>query len=335
VTSGPALPSLLRRLTGALALLAATLPATAGTRRYVVLPFENLSSERSLSWLGDALAMSLSDRLELLGMRTVTRVERLDALEGLGIPDGKPVTLATALKIVASVRADRVVTGSFTYDPKSGVSVTGRLLDAGAAREIWEGTRPGTLAGIFALMDPLVIEAANGDASRLSPAAAGALTSIPDPPLPVYEILVRALQETEPEKRLAALRRALDVDQRSIPVLRAIALEQLDQGLLADALASVDAAPAEAGPDGWRMHLLRGRILAARGDLDGAVAALGKSIALGDSADAHLLLARLSASRGDADRAQAEVDLAAGIDPGNPELEAVRRLARRSSPRPI
>jgi len=300
-----------------------------------VLPFENLSSERSLNWLGDALAMSLSDRLELLGMRTVTRVERIDALEGLGIPDGKPVTLATTLKIVAAVRADRVVTGSFTYDAKNGVVVSGRLLDAGAAREIWEANRPGTLAGIFALMDPFVIEAANRDDSRLSPQAPSALASIGDPPLTVYEILVRALLETEPERRLSALLKALDMDRRSITVRRAVAIEQFDQGLLADALASVDALPAEACPDGWRMHLLRGRILAARGDLDGAVASLAKSIALGDSAGAHLLLARLSASRGDMARAQAEVDLAAGLDPGNPELEAVRSIARKPSAPPI
>jgi tetratricopeptide (TPR) repeat protein len=335
VNSVRTLASVARGLAGAAALLAATAPSSAATHRYLVLPFENLSPERSLNWIGDALSMSLSDRLELLGMRTVTRVERIDALEALGIPEGKPVTLATVLKIVAGVRADRVVSGNFAYDPKNGVVVSGRLLDPLAAREIWEGTRPGTLAGIFSLMDPLVIEAATRDESRLSPAAPSALTSIADPPLTVYELLVRALLETEPEKRLAALRKALDVDRQSIPVRRALAVEQFDQGLLAEALGSVDAIPPEASPDGWRMHLLRGRILAARGDLDGAIAALSKSIALGDSADAHLLLARLSASRGDAPRALAEVELAAGLDPGNPEIDVVRALANKSATPPI
>lgn len=325
-------PGLLRLLAGAAALLAAAGAASAGPRRYLVVPFENLSAERSLNWIGEALAISLADRLELLGMRTVTRAERLDALEALGLPDGKPLTLASTIKVASSVRADRFVAGNFTYDPNNGVVVSGRLLDVEAARQIWEGSRPGTLAGVFSLMDPLVLEAASLDEARVSSAAPSSLSTISDPPLTIYEILVRGMQEPEPSSRLAALQKGLDMDRRSIPLRRAIAFEQFDGGRLPDSLASLDGIDAASCPDGWRLHLLRARILAAQGDLDASIAALSKSIAAGDSADAHVLLARLLATRGDAPRANAEIDLAAGLDPGHPDLPAVRSLAGKILP---
>ncbi|MBI3449830.1 MAG: tetratricopeptide repeat protein [Acidobacteria bacterium] len=261
----------------------------AAPHRYLVLPFENVSAERSLNWIGEALALGVADRLELLGLHALTRSERLDSLEAAGVPDGKAVTLATTLKIVTAARADRFITGTFSFDPKSGVTVACRLFDAARAREVWDGARTGTLAGVFALTDPLVTEAAAGDADRAATTPPSALAAFADPPLPIYEALVRALLEAEPERRLAALSKALEMDRRSAPVRRSLALEQIGQGQLADALANLEAIPADSSPDGWRIHLLRARVLAAQGNLDGSTAALARSIAARDTAEAHTL----------------------------------------------
>ena len=321
-------PSALAAPLIAAALFAPT-TAVAGPHRYLVVPFENLSRERSLNWIGDALALSLADRLELLGMRTAGRGERLDALESLGLPDGKPLSLASASRLAAAVRADRLVTGTFNYDPNVGVVVSGMLLDPRSVNQIWEGTHPGALARILSLMDPLVLEAAAKDTSRLSPADPSTLGTFSDPPLTVYETLVKALLEPEPERRLAALQKALGMDRRSTAIRRAIAFEQFDGGRLAEALATLDGIAADQCPDGWRLHLLRARILAAQGNLDAALQSLSKSIAAGDSADAHLLLARLSSTRGETARARAEIEIARGLDPGNPELASVGNVTPR------
>ncbi|HZE89533.1 MAG TPA: tetratricopeptide repeat protein [Verrucomicrobiae bacterium] len=303
--------------------------------RYLVLPFENVSAERSLNWIGEALALGVADRLELMGLHALARAERLDAMEAAGVPDGKAVTLATTLKIVAAARADRFVTGTFRFDPKSGVTVTYRLFDAGRATEISDGTRSGALSGVFSLTDPLVAEAVGRDLDGAATALPPTLASFADPPLPIYEAMVRALLETEPERRLSALQKALEMDHRSGPVRRYLALEQIGQGQLPEALASLEGVAAESSPDGWRVNLLRARILAAQGNLDGATAALARSIAARDTAEAHLLLARLSATRGDAARAAAEIDLAAGLDPTHPELDAARRLVAATPPKTL
>jgi hypothetical protein len=314
----------------ALAILLVTIAAPqAGPQRYLVLPFENLSKEKSLTWLGEALALSVGDRLELMGMRTVSRDERLAAIESLGLASQGPLSVATSLRVASSARAGRLVTGSFSFQPGSGVSVSARLLDVAGAHEIWQGQRPGTLAGIFGLTDPLVMTAASRDASRLSPASPSSLSSISDPPLPLYEILIRAIQDNDPEHRIASLEKGLDMNRSSVPVLRALAEALEDAGRPDQALARLAALGDDTVPDAWRLHLMRARILAEKGDSGGALGALSKSVAAGDSADAHILAARLHVAAGRRDRAQAEMDLATGLDPGHPDLPNVRALLNK------
>lgn len=307
-----------------LCLAAAISASQAGPRRYLVMPFENLSSEPSLSWLGEAVAMSLEDRLELLGMRTVGRTERSDALEDLSLPSGVPLTLATTLRVAERTRASFLVTGSFDYDAEAGVMVKARLLDLDGKKQIWQGSRSGSLAKIFMLMDPLVTEAATADRNRVSPAPIGSLSDVEDPPLPVYEIIVRSLSEEEPEQRVAALEKGLEIDARSAPLMRALAFANADAGRVEEALRRIRAIPSDKTDHDWRLLLLEARMRLAEKDQAGAMESISRSIAVGESAGAHLLMARLLASRGEKDRAAAEIDLAEGLDPGHPEIRDLR-----------
>jgi len=300
--------------------------APGGPQRYLIVPFENLSSERSLNWIGEALAMSLADRFELLGMRTVTRSERLEALDDMVLPSGAPLTLASDLKLAGAVRAGRLVAGTYDFDPNNGVVVTARLVDVKAGAQLWEGSRPGTLAGIFSLMDPVVLQAAASDEARVSAVAPSDLSSISDPPLPLYEVIVRGVLESDPDRRVAALEKGLEMNPKAPALLRALAFTLYDAGRLDDALSRLDAIPEGSAADGWRLFLLRARILLARNDTNGALSALSRSVAAGESADAHVLLALIHARRGERTRAQSELDLASGFDPGHPEIPEVKAL---------
>jgi len=307
-----------------LCLLLAASAAEAGPRRYLVMPFENLSSEPSLSWLGEAVAKSLEDRLEVLGMRTVSRRERADALEDLSLPEDAPFTLATTFRLAERMRASRVVTGSFDYDPKAGVMVKARLVDLDGKRQLWQGSRSGSLAKIFTLMDPLVKAAALADGNRVSPAPMDALAEVEDPPLPVYEVIIRSLSEDEPEQRVAALEKGLEIDTRSAPLMRALAFANADAGRVEESLRRIAAIPDESKARDWRLYLLEARMKMAEKDEAGAMEALSRSISVGESAGAHLLMARIYAARGEKDRASAEIDLAEGLDPGHPGIRDLR-----------
>jgi tetratricopeptide (TPR) repeat protein len=259
-------------------------------------------------------------------MRTVARSERLDAQEGFGLPSGTPLTLASQMKLAGSLRATRLVTGTYKFDPANGVTVTGYLIDAALGTRLWDASRPGTLAKIFGLMDPIVLKAADFDRDRLSRVPLNAITSVADPPLPIFEVIVRSQQEADPDRRVTALEKGLDMNSKSPALLRALAFALYDAGRNADAIARIDAIPDGSLPDAWRLHLLRARILMVRNDTDAAIAALSKSIAAGNSADAHVYLARVLIGRGDRVRAQTEIDVAAALDPGHPEIPEVRSI---------
>ena len=109
-------PHLLLLLLCAAALRAQTTPQTrdTGGRLVLVLPFDNRTGDPALSWIGDSFPDTLNQRLTSAGFLTITRDDRLFALDHLGLPaDFKP-SRATSIRIAQQLDADTVVVGSYT-----------------------------------------------------------------------------------------------------------------------------------------------------------------------------------------------------------------------------
>ena len=85
-----------------------------GGRVVLVLPFDNRSGQPNLDWIGDSFPDTLSERLSSSGFLTITREDRRDALDHLGLPVGFKPTRATTIRIAQTLDADFVVVGSFT-----------------------------------------------------------------------------------------------------------------------------------------------------------------------------------------------------------------------------
>ncbi len=80
----------------------------------LVLPFENRSGNPSLDWIGESFPTTINQRLNSAGFLTITRDDRMFALDHLGLPlDFKP-SRATTIRIAQTLNADYVVVGSFT-----------------------------------------------------------------------------------------------------------------------------------------------------------------------------------------------------------------------------
>ncbi len=85
-----------------------------GGRLVLVLPFDNRSGQPNLSWIGDSVPDTMNQRLNSAGFLTITRDDRLYALDHLGLPaDFKP-TRATTIRMAQTLDADYVVVGSYT-----------------------------------------------------------------------------------------------------------------------------------------------------------------------------------------------------------------------------
>src|SRR5580698_2196994 len=96
----------------AASLLAQTTDPAPG-RLILVLPFENKSGQPALSWIGDSFPDTLNQRLNSAGFLTITRDDRLFALDHLGLPAGFRPSRATTLRIAQTLDADYVIVGSY------------------------------------------------------------------------------------------------------------------------------------------------------------------------------------------------------------------------------
>jgi tetratricopeptide (TPR) repeat protein/TolB-like protein len=84
-----------------------------GGRLVLVLPFDNRSGQANLNWIGDSFPYTLDQRLTSAGFLTISRDDRLYALEHLGLPDDFRPSRATTIRIAQTLDADFVIVGSF------------------------------------------------------------------------------------------------------------------------------------------------------------------------------------------------------------------------------
>jgi tetratricopeptide (TPR) repeat protein len=85
-----------------------------GGRLVLVLPFDNRSGQSNLNWIGDSFPYTLDQRLTSAGFLTISRDDRIFALEHLGLPDDFRPSRATTIRIAQTLDADYVIVGSFT-----------------------------------------------------------------------------------------------------------------------------------------------------------------------------------------------------------------------------
>ncbi len=107
---------------------AARLRAEAQTRTVVVFPFENHSSSPGLGWISEAFAEVISSRLVSPSCFVLGRVERNAAYEGMGIPPGTALTLASEYKAAETLGVNWAIIGDYNVDGRQ-LTAHAQLLD--------------------------------------------------------------------------------------------------------------------------------------------------------------------------------------------------------------
>ena len=99
-----------------------------GQRVVLVLPFENRSAQPTLNWIADSFPDTLNQRLTSAGFLTITRDDRIFALDHLGLPTDFKPTRATTIRIAQTLDAGFIIVGSYTVDAGR-IKVTSQVLD--------------------------------------------------------------------------------------------------------------------------------------------------------------------------------------------------------------
>jgi tetratricopeptide (TPR) repeat protein len=200
-----------------LAALCTPLTSRADSSTVLVFPFENLSGDRTLDWIGEGIAELIIARLQAEpAVYVFPREERLAAYEKLRIPETAIVTRAASLKLGWDNGVDHVITGSFS-GTAGAFHIFARLTDLEAGASI-ETKSSGELLDVV----PLTTTVAWQLLKRIVPGTASPesdYTARPPTPRSAFENYVRAVLSQDLQKRIDLLQTAIRLHPQYGPAI--------------------------------------------------------------------------------------------------------------------
>lgn len=247
--------------------IAAHAQSPAGTRGWLVVPFDVASPSARTYWLGEGLGVLIGDELQRVGIGVLPREVRVEALDELRLPSAMPLTRATYIRVGELLGAPIAVFGRIATD-ESELTITARRLDLDTGQMGPDITEQGKLVELFAIGRRV--------AQRISGRDAGAYPGQPDtaaPPLEAFEAYVKALLSERPEVRVRLLDAALAKAPTYDPIRLALWGAHADLDDAAKALAAVEPI-ADTSPDARTARFLAARSLIELRRYDDAFATL-------------------------------------------------------------
>jgi len=204
--------------------------------RVLVMPFENVTHDGRIIWMGEASAVLLADDLNAFGVSAITREERRQAFDALQVPPTASLTNATVIRIAQIVGAAQVVIGTTQLDGDDLV-VHARAIALESGRIQSDVSDCGPIADLFTIFERM---------SRriMSPSGAGAGGAPPShPPVAAFENYIKGLLAETPATALTYLNAAVRADPKFDEVRLALWHLFDDQAEHERALAAVRAVP--------------------------------------------------------------------------------------------
>lgn len=195
-------PLPLALVAAAIAAAAAGVSAQAPPRpRILVMPFDNVTRQASIFWLGEAAAVLLADDLNAFGAAAIAREERRGAFERLQVPATAILSDATVIRIAQIVGASEVVTGTLQLEGET-LIVHARGIAIETGRISHDVTERGPVPQMFATFDRVARQIAPPG----TPSQGGERLQ---PPLAVFESYIKGLLTEIPATAISYLNAAL------------------------------------------------------------------------------------------------------------------------------
>jgi tetratricopeptide (TPR) repeat protein len=192
-------------------------------RLLLVLPLENHATQPDLDWIGEGAADILNRRLDSAGFLTISRGDRLYALDRLGLPQSFQPSHATTIRIAQTLDADSVVLGFYTVAGNH-LTASVQILDVKALKLSPPIQRDGDLKDLLDILNGLAWRIARQLDPSYSVAEQTFLAA--DAPLHVdaFENYVRGSIAEAPSERIVHLKEALRLDPSFTPAWFALGM---------------------------------------------------------------------------------------------------------------
>lgn len=201
-----------------------------GGRLVLVLPFDNKSGQSNLNWIGDSFPYTLDQRLSSAGFLTISRDDRIYALEHLGLPEEFRPSRASTIKIAQTLDADYVVVGSFTVTdpgtPQSRIEVQAQVVEINQLRMSEPIKETNTLPKLYDVENALAWQLARRMDPRFAVAQQTFLGASGGVKLSSFENYIRGTGASTPDERLKRLEAAVAETPNYTAALLALGKEQ-------------------------------------------------------------------------------------------------------------
>jgi Flp pilus assembly protein TadD len=176
----------------------------------MVFPVENLTKSSSLAWIGECVTVSISEALEMPGVRVIPRTEMARLVESSDLPPNAPLSRASMIRVAQQAAADHLVFGSYS-GTSDAIQIAMQALDLKSMKLGNEITTAGSSIALPQMENELAWEILNqrGLARGVARDKYRERTrTIPNLP---YTYYVRSLSQNDPEARLKLLLKAVQL----------------------------------------------------------------------------------------------------------------------------
>ncbi|HKO20557.1 MAG TPA: tetratricopeptide repeat protein [Acidobacteriaceae bacterium] len=199
-------------------------------RLVLVLPFDNKSGQSNLNWIGDSFPYTLNQRLSSAGFLTISRDDRMYALEHLGLPEEFRPSRASTIKIAQTLDADYVVVGSYTVTdpgtPQSRIDVQAQVVEINQLKMSEPVTQSNALPKLYDVENALAWQLARRMDPHFAVAQQTFLGASGDVKLSSFENYIRGTGAATPDERLKRLQQSVAETPAFTSALLALGKEQ-------------------------------------------------------------------------------------------------------------
>ena len=179
-----------------------------GQRVVLVLPFENRSGQPNLNWMADSFPDTLNQRLTSAGFLTITRDDRVFALDHLGLPTDFKPSRATTIRIAQTLDAGFVIVGSFTVEA-SRIKVQAQVLDVNQLKLSGPLDDSSDLARLFDVENAIAWKVCKEVNPKFTVAEQTFLSASNGIKLTAFENYIRGVSAATPQERTKRLQAAV------------------------------------------------------------------------------------------------------------------------------
>lgn len=186
----------------------AAAPEAPGQRVVLVLPFENRSGQPNLNWISDSFPDTLNQRLASAGFLTISRDDRVFALDHLGLPTDFKPTRATTIRIAQTLDAGFVIVGSFNVEGNR-IQVQAQIMDVNQLRLSRPLQESADLGKLFDVENATAWKICREINPRFSVAEQTFLSASNGIKLTSFENYIRGISAPTPQERTKRLQAAV------------------------------------------------------------------------------------------------------------------------------